>query len=106
MTILCIATYFKGDAFLREARRQGATVLPVPEFTATFNDETVNAWAARVPPPWVLKPRSSAAAIGIKTVRSHDDLWRALEAAGDERSNTLLEQFVAGDVYHVDSIVW
>src|SRR5438067_782437 len=27
MTILCIATYFKGDAFLREARRQGATVL-------------------------------------------------------------------------------
>src|SRR5215510_4643387 len=27
MTILCIATYFKGDPFLREARRQGATVL-------------------------------------------------------------------------------
>src|SRR4051812_27093766 len=27
MTILCIATYFKGDPFLREAKRQGATVL-------------------------------------------------------------------------------
>src|SRR5471032_1533060 len=27
MTILCIATYFKGDPFLRECRRQGATVL-------------------------------------------------------------------------------
>ena len=26
-TILCIATYFKGDAFLRECRRQGCTVL-------------------------------------------------------------------------------
>jgi len=27
MTILCIATYFKGDPFLREAKRLGATVL-------------------------------------------------------------------------------
>ena len=27
MTILCIATYFKGGAFLRECRRQGCTVL-------------------------------------------------------------------------------
>jgi biotin carboxylase len=200
MTILCIATYFKGDAFLREARRLGATVLlltvdslanadwprdsiaeihtiardadeaavtrrideiarrhridritalddfdvelaamirehlqvsgmgrttasrfrdklamrvaargagiPVPEFSATFNDEAVNAWAARVPPPWVLKPRSSAAAIGIKKIRSHGELWEALHAAGDNRSNTVLEQFVAGDVYHVDSIIW
>src|SRR5262245_50846561 len=151
MTILCIATYFKGDPFLREARRQGATVLlltvdslagaawprdsideihtiardagdaavkrrvdeiarrrridriaalddfdvelaamlrehlqvsgigrtiasrfrdklamrvaargagiPVPAFTPTFNDAEVNEWTARVPPPWVLKPR-------------------------------------------------
>jgi biotin carboxylase len=200
MTILCIATYFKGDPFLREAKRQGATVLlltadtlanadwprdaideihtigrdtddagirrrvdaiarrhqidriaalddfdvemaamlrehlqvagigrttasrvrdklamrvaargagiPVPEFTAAFNDAAVNTWAARVPPPWMLKPRSSAAAIGIKKINSRDDLWRALDAAGDNRSETLLEQFVSGDVYHVDSIVW
>src|SRR5437868_14989395 len=27
MTILCIATYFKGDAFLRECKAQGCTVL-------------------------------------------------------------------------------
>src|SRR3954467_7949685 len=83
-----------------------AAGIPVPEFTATFNDEAVNAWAARVPPPWVLKPRSSAAAIGIKKIASHDELWRALDASGDDRSHTVLEQFVAGDVYHVDSIVW
>jgi biotin carboxylase len=31
---------------------------------------------------------------------------RALEAAGDDRGQYLLEQFVPGDVYHVDSIVW
>src|SRR5215470_9367641 len=175
MTILCVATYFKGEAFLRESKRQGCTVLlltneklgdgawprdsideihtiprhaddahirravdamarrrridrivalddfdvemaamlrehlqvmgmgrttasrfrdklamrrnardlgiPVPEFTGVFNDQEVNDWAARVPPPWVLKPRSSAAATGIKKVQGHEELWRALDAA-------------------------
>src|SRR5437764_688408 len=160
MNILCIATYFKGETFLRECRQQGCTVIlltvdslkdaewpresideihtiprdapvagikrivdaiarahridriaalddfdvetaamlrehlqvagmgrttasrfrdklsmrmrartlgiPVPEFSATFTDADVNTWAERVQPPWVLKPRSSAAAIGIK----------------------------------------
>src|SRR5438552_12456922 len=27
LTILCIATYFKGEAFLRECRRAGCTIL-------------------------------------------------------------------------------
>ena len=200
LTILCIATYFKGDAFLRECRARGCTVvlltsdslagaewpreaideihsiprdassadirrrvdaiarrrvidriaalddfdvetaamlrehlqiaglwrttasffrdklamrmkaraigLAVPEFSAVFNDEAVNEWIGRVPPPWVLKPRSSAAAIGITKAGNRDELWRALDAAGDRRSNCVLEQFVRGDVYHVDSIVW
>ncbi len=200
LTILCIATYFKGDAYLRESKRQGCTVLlltsdsladaawprdsidevhtiprhateaairlrvdaialtrridriaalddfdvelaamlrehlqipgmgrttasgfrdklamrtrarsmglPVPEFSPVFNDHELHDFTGRVPPPWVLKPRSSAAAIGIKKVSNRDELWRALEAAGDERSNGVLEQFVPGDVYHVDSIIW
>jgi biotin carboxylase len=200
VTILCIATYFKGDAFLRECRREGCRVLlltsdslvgaewpreaidfiygiprdapdaeirrrvdaialdhtidriaalddfdvemgamlrehlqvpgmgrttasrfrdklamrrkarslgiPVPEFSPVFNDQALEEWTRRVPRPWVLKPRSSAAAIGIKKIADRDELWRALNAAGDQRSNAVLEQFVAGDVYHVDSIVW
>src|SRR5436190_15687823 len=154
LTILCIATYFKGEPFLRECRRQGCRVLlltsdalvnaawpreaidevfsiardasdaevrrrvdaiarthpieriaalddfdvelaamlrehlqapgmgrttasrfrdklamrmqartlgiPVPEFAPVFNDQEVAEWTARVPPPWVLKPRRSA----------------------------------------------
>jgi biotin carboxylase len=90
-------------AMRRNARDLG---IPVPEFTGVFNDQVVSEWIARVPPPWVLKPRSSAAATGIKKVTGPDELWRALEAAGDERSACLLEHFVPGDVYHVDSIVW
>lgn len=199
VTILCVATYFKGDAFLCECRRQGCTVIlltaesladaawpreaidelhtiprdadaprvrravdaiarrhsidriaalddfdvetaamlrehlqipgmgpttasryrdklamrrqaqslgiAVPEFTGVFTDQTVNEWAGRVPAPWVLKPRSSAAATGIRKVADRDALWIALDAAGDERSQRVLEQFVPGEVFHVDSIV-
>src|SRR4029453_6248180 len=200
LTILCIATYFKGDAYLRECRRLGCTVLlltaeslagaewpresidelhtiprgasdgdirrrvdqialkrridriaalddfdvemgamlreplqlpgigrtvasgyrdklamrvkaramglRVPEFSPVFNDWELHEFTGRVPGPWVLKRRSSRPAIGIKKGGNRDEMWRGLEAAGDERSNGVLEQFVKGEVYHVDSIVW
>jgi hypothetical protein len=32
-------------------------------------------------------------------------LWRALDDLGDLQSHFLLEQFVPGDIFHVDSIV-
>ena len=54
----------------------------------------------------MLKPRSNAAAIGITRIERIDELWRALDALGDRRSFYLLERFVAGDVFHVDSLVW
>ena len=78
----------------------------MPEFTDVFNDQAVNEWAGRVPPPWVLKPRSSAASTGIRKIAGIEALWQALDAAGDERAQCLLEQFVPGRVFHVDSIVW
>jgi biotin carboxylase len=98
------ASRFRDKLAMRmQARMLG---IPVPEFSAVFNDQEVADWAGRVTPPWVLKPRSSSAAIGIKKVDDREALWRALEAAGDDRGQCVLEQFVPGDVYHVDSIVW
>jgi biotin carboxylase len=98
------ASRFRDKLAMRmQARTLG---IAVPEFSAVFNDLEVAEWAARVTPPWVLKPRSSAAAIGIKKVDDRDALWHALEAAGDDRGQCVLEQFIPGDVYHVDSIVW
>jgi biotin carboxylase len=98
------ASRFRDKLAMRmQARTLG---IPVPEFSPVFNDEEVADWVARVPPPWVLKPRSSAAALGIKKVEDRDALWRALDAAGDDRSGCVLERFVPGEVYHVDSIVW
>jgi biotin carboxylase len=90
-------------AMRRNARSIG---IPVPEFTDVLTDQTISEWASRVPPPWVLKPRSSAASTGIKKVGGIEALWQALDAAGDERAQCLLEQFVPGRVFHVDSIVW
>jgi biotin carboxylase len=87
------------------ARRLG---LRVPEFTAAFNDDEINGWADRVPAPWVLKPRSAAASIGVKKIADRDALWSALDGvtrAGDDRAQCLLEAFVSGDVFHVDAIV-
>jgi biotin carboxylase len=79
--------------------------IPCPDFVHVLNDAAVREWTGRVRPPWVLKPRSQAAAIGISKVRSMDDLWPAIDALGDARADYLLEQFIPGEVFHVDSIV-
>ena len=77
-----------------------------PEFVHVLNNDSIAEWTSRVPPPWVMKPRSQAAAVGIKKLHTSDDLWRAIDALGDARADYLLEQFVPGDVFHVDSIVF
>ena len=80
--------------------------LPVPAFVHVLNDDRMREFCRRVPPPWVLKPRHQAGAIGIRKLHSEDELWAVTDALGDERSYFLLEEFVAGDVCHVDSIVY
>lgn len=95
--------YFRDKLAMRtQARRVG---LPVPEFTPIFNYDRLRAFMERVPPPWMLKPRAEAGAMGIKKVHSSEEVWRWLDKLGDEQSYFLLEQFVPGRVYHVDSIV-
>jgi biotin carboxylase len=59
----------------------------------------------RVSPPWLLKPRSEASSIGITTIQRAEDLWPVLENLGDQQSFHVLEQFLPGDVFHVDSLV-
>jgi hypothetical protein len=76
-----------------------------PDFVHVLNHDAVRDFMQRVPPPWMNKPRSQASASGITKVRSEDHLWQLVEKQGDDQSFFLLEQFVPGDVYHVDSIV-
>ncbi len=77
----------------------------VPEFCRVLNYDELRDFMNRVAPPWLLKPRSEASALGIRKIEEPDQLWRILEDLGDEQSRYLLEQFVPGDIFHVDSIV-
>jgi biotin carboxylase len=54
----------------------------------------------------MMKPRSSAAAVGIRRIGSEQELWDAIHGSGGEQPNYLLESFVTGDVYHVDSVIF
>ena len=85
--------------------KAGGDGLPVPAFVHVLNDQRIRDFCRRVPPPWVLKPRHQAGAIGIRKIHSEDELWTITDGLGNERSYFLLEEFVAGDVCHVDSIV-
>src|SRR5436190_14433230 len=86
--------------------RARAAGIACPEFVHPVNHDAIHEWTARVTAPWVLKPRSQAAAIGIKKIGSSDELWQVLDSLGDGRPEYVLEQFVPGDVYHVDSLVF
>jgi len=86
--------------------RARAAGIPIPAFVHALHHPTIAEWTQRHPAPWVLKPRSQAAAIGIRKIASAEDLWRTLEALGDTQADFVLEQFLPGDVYHVDSIVF
>ena len=97
------ARYFRDKLAMRLKAREAG--IPVPEFTHVANYDDIRAFMARVPGPWLLKPRLSASALGIHKIEKPDDLWPKLDALGDEQSFHLLEAFVPGRVYHVDSIV-
>ena len=77
----------------------------MPEFCRVLNYDELRDYMERVPAPWLLKPRSEASALGIRKIQEPEQLWRALDELGDRQSHFLLEQFVPGDIFHVDSIV-
>lgn len=80
--------------------------IPVPDFFPALHDAALADFMGRVPPPWVLKPRSEVSTIGIALVADADEVWARLDALGDRRSFHLLERYVPGDVYHVDCLMW
>ncbi len=83
----------------------------VPEFVHALNYEEVGQFMERVPPPWVLKPRSDVSAAGIRKLDEAEQVWRAIDeldaraALHDRSPYYLLERYVAGEVFHVDSLV-
>jgi biotin carboxylase len=98
-----VARRFRDKLAMRvHAREAGITI---PDFTGIFNYDDLRDFMSRVSPPWVLKPRFAAGVHGIQKVYESEALWRALDRLGDQQSFFLLERFLPGDVYHVDSII-
>jgi biotin carboxylase len=99
---LTTVRYFR-DKLAMRARAKETGIL-VPEFVPVLNYDNLREFMSRVPGPWLLKPRSQASGIGMKKIQRPDELWPWLEQLGDQQSFYLLEQFVPGSVYHVDSV--
>jgi biotin carboxylase len=96
--------HFRDKLAMRvQARDEG---ILVPAFTAVFNNQEVHDFLNRIAAPWVLKPRFDAGSIGIRKLHEPGAVWEALNELGDQRSYYVLEQFIPGNVYHVDSLIW
>ena len=104
-----VARRFHDKLSMRVRAREAG--LLVPDFVHLLNAEEVADFLRCTPAPWLLKPRSGASAMGMRLLLEESEVWDAL-AELDARPNPherapqhLLEAFVPGDVYHVDSLV-
>jgi biotin carboxylase len=100
---LTTVRYFR-DKLAMRARAKETGIL-APEFVHVLNYDSLREFMSRVPGPWLLKPRSQASGIGMKKIHKQEELWPWLDKLGDQQSFYLLEQFVPGSVYHVDSVI-
>ena len=103
------AKTFRDKFRMAGTARAGGILLP--DFVPLINGDEVRDFMERVPPPWIIKPRSDVSAIGIRKVEDPDEVWRITGEMNDrenlrERSSYyVLAQFIPGEVFHVDSIV-
>src|SRR5271168_1928057 len=100
---LTTVRYFR-DKLAMRARAKESGIL-VPEFVHVLNHHQLHEFMDRVPGPWLLKPRSQASGIGMKKILQPSELWPWLDQLGDQQSFYLLEQFIPGGIFHVDSVV-
>jgi biotin carboxylase len=88
-----------------------AAGINLPDFVPLINPDEIRDFMMRVPPPWIIKPRSDVSAIGIRKVLTPEQVWESVEELNqreilrERASHYLLARFVAGEVFHVDSLV-
>jgi biotin carboxylase len=88
-----------------------SAAIPCPEYTGVFNSDEINHYLNRVPGPWIIKPRHEVSAFGIRKCESSERIWEVLTDLDsrnnwrDHPSQFVLEKFIEGQVFHVDSVV-
>jgi biotin carboxylase len=98
------ARYFR-DKFAMRLRAREMNI-SVPEFIHILNHNDINEFADKIPFPYMIKPRMLAGAHGLKKVNGKDEMWNRINNLGDEQSFYLMERFIPGNIYHVDSIIY
>jgi biotin carboxylase len=94
--------FFRDKLAMRQQAQDAG--LRVPPFASLFNDIDITNYLDAHQPPFVIKPRGEASATGIKKVHHKHDAWQVIHALGERRHEYLIEQFKAGDVFHVDAL--
>ncbi len=85
--------------------------IPCPEFIGAFNASEIDDFLTTVPPPWIVKPRHEVSAFGIRKCETPEQAWDILTGLDnrndwrDHPSQFLIERFIEGKVFHVDSVV-
>lgn len=103
------AKTFRDKFRMAEAAKAAGIILP--QFVPLINTGDVQEFMQRVPPPWIIKPRSDVSAIGIRKVKDDEEVWNLINEMNlrvnlrERASYYLLAQFIPGEVFHVDSIV-
>jgi len=95
--------YFRDKLAMRARAKE--LYIKVPDFIHVLNHDKLNKFLEEVEPPFVLKPRMLAGAAGISKINNRDEFWDAVNSLGDKQSNYLLEKFIPGEIFHVDSII-
>ncbi len=85
--------------------------LPCPDFVGAFNPREINEFLETTSAPWIVKPRTEVSAFGIRKCNTEGQVWDVLTDLDnrhtwrDHPSQFLIERFIEGKVYHVDSVV-
>jgi len=97
------ARHFRDKLAMRMVAKEKG--IPVPEFLHILNHNQINKFADTVPFPYMIKPRLLAGSYGLKKVHNKEEMWDRINHLGDEQSFFLMERFVPGSIYHVDTII-
>jgi biotin carboxylase len=98
------ARYFRDKLAMRMRAREVG--INVPDFVPIINYDKIRNFLKKVEPPYILKPRMQAGAIGLRKIVNEEQLWETLDELGDRQSYYLMEKFIAGNIFHVDSIIY
>ncbi len=103
------AVRFRDKLTMRNIAYQAG--IPCPEFIGAFNTEHINQFLSDVPAPWIVKPRHEVSAFGIRKCETMQEVWDVLTDLDnsnnwrDHPSQFLIERFIEGRVFHIDSVV-